>query len=64
MFDDGSGNPAVRGTPGETTTVPVTREGGRLSYQLPFDAPKVTFEGDQLTATLEGVFVDHWERIK
>jgi hypothetical protein len=63
-FDDGSGNPAVRGVAGETRSMPVTREGGRVSYQLPFDPPKVVFEGDRLTATLDGAFVDHWERMK
>jgi hypothetical protein len=63
-FDDGSGSPVVRGTPGETRTVPVTREGGRVSYQLPFDPPRVVYEGDRLTVTLEGEFVDHWERVK
>jgi hypothetical protein len=63
-FDDGSGGPIVRGTSGETRTVPVTREGGRVSYQLPFDPPKVVYEGDTLTATLEGAFVDYWERVK
>jgi hypothetical protein len=63
-FDDGSGSPVVRGTSGETRTASVTREGGRVSYQLPFDPPKVVYEGDTLTATLEGAFVDHWERVK
>ncbi|MBX9963858.1 MAG: hypothetical protein K2Y35_12425 [Burkholderiales bacterium] len=63
-FDDGSGSPVARGTSGETRTVPVTREGGRVSYQLPFDPPKVVYEGDTLTATLEGAFVDYWERVK
>jgi hypothetical protein len=63
-FDDGSGGPILRGVAGETRNAPVTREGGRVSYQLPFDPPKVVYDGDQLTAILEGAFVDHWERVK
>jgi hypothetical protein len=62
-YDDGSGNPVAHGTPGETKTAAVTREAGRLSFQLPFDPPAVVYDGDSLTATLEGAFVDHWERL-
>jgi hypothetical protein len=47
-----------------TKTVPVTSEGRKLSFKLPFDAPTVEFDGDRLTATVEGVFVDHWERVR
>lgn len=63
-FDDGSGGPVARGVNGDTKSVPVTREGGRITYKLPFDPPAVTYEGDTLTATMEGIFVDHWERLK
>lgn len=63
-FDDGSGGPVAHGVNGETKSVPVNRSGGRLSYQLPFDPPAVAYEGDSLTATMEGLFVDHWERVK
>lgn len=63
-FDDGSGGPVSRGVNGETKSVPVNREGGRISYKLPFDPPAVAYEGDSLTATMEGVLVDHWERVR
>jgi len=63
-LDDGSGNPAVYNFSGETRTAAVMREGGRISYKLPFDPPSVVYEGDKLTATLEGEFVDYWERVK
>ena len=63
-FDDGSGNPTARGVSGETKSVPATRQSGRVSYQLPFDPPAVVYDGDSLIATQEGVFVDHWERVK
>ncbi len=63
-FDDGSGGPVTRGVHGETKSVPVTRQGGRISYQLPFDPLAVVYDGDSLTATMEGVLVDYWERVK
>ena len=64
VLDDGSGKPVLYGAPGETKRVPVKREGGRISYQHPFDPPFVEIEGDTLTATFEGAFVDYWERVK
>ena len=63
-LDDGSGSPVVYNISGETKTAVVTRQGGRISYKLPFDPPSVVFEGDKLTATLEGAFIDYWERVK
>ena len=63
-LDDGSGNPVIYNFSGETKTAAVMREGGRISFQLPFDPPYVVYEGDKLTATLEGAFVDYWERVE
>jgi hypothetical protein len=31
---------------------------------LPFNEPAVVIEGDKMTATLEGAFVDYWERVR
>ena len=64
VFDDGSGKPPVYVVGGETKRTPVTRQGGRVSYQHPIDPPFVVRDGDKLTATLEGAFVDYWERVK
>jgi hypothetical protein len=64
IFDDGSGKPPVYAVGGETKRVPFTKQGGRVSYQHPINAPFIVYEGDKLTATLEGVFVDYWERVK
>jgi hypothetical protein len=63
-LDDGSGQPAIYNFSGETRTAPVTTEDRRISFKLPFDPPAVVYEGDKLTATLEGAFVDYWERLK
>jgi len=49
----------------KTETVPVNRAGCQISIQLPFDLPVVVvFDGNKITATLEDVFVDHWERVE
>ena len=63
-FDDGSGKPAAYGVAGETKRAPVKREGGRISYQHPFDPPFIVIDGDKMTATAEGLFTDYWERVK
>jgi len=49
---------------GETKRAPVTRQGAQVSYQHPIDPPYVVREGDKLTATLEGAFIDYWERVR
>ncbi len=63
-FDDGSGKGVAYGAPGETKKVPVKREAGHISYHHPFDPPFNVIEGDKMTATAEGLFVDYWERVK
>ena len=63
-FDGGSGKPMAYGAAGETKRAPVKREGGRVSYQHPFDPPFVVIDGDKMTATAEGLFTDYWERVK
>lgn len=48
----------------ETGSAPVTRGEGTISMKLPlWDEPSVVFDSDGLTATREGAFVDHWERV-
>jgi hypothetical protein len=63
-MNDGSGKPTAYNLTGATESTPVAREGGRLAFKLPFDEPSVVFEGDKFTATLEGAFVDYWERVR
>lgn len=64
VFDDGSGKPPVYMVGGETKRSPVTRRGARVSYQHPTHPPFVVWEGDKLTATLQGAFTDYWEKLK
>jgi len=62
-MDDGSGKPTAYNLTGAIESTPVTREGGRLAFKLPFGEPSVVVEGDKFTATMEGQFVDYWERV-
>ena len=64
FIDDGSGAPPVYEWGGETRRVPVTRQGGRVSHQHPLDPVFMVWDGDKETATIEGVLVDTWERVK
>lgn len=44
---------------------PVTIKGNRIEVQFPLhDEPRITFEGNKMTATRAGAFVDHWERVQ
>lgn len=63
-FDDGSGKPIFYNFSGETKSSPVKRQGATFSFKMPFDPPTVVSDGDTFTATLEGAFVDYWERVK
>jgi hypothetical protein len=49
---------------GETKTAPVKMDGRKIEVKLPFDPPSVVFDGNKLTATAEGMFVDYWEKVK
>lgn len=64
VIDDGSGNPPLYTFGGAAKRSAIIRQGGRASYQHPTHPPFVVREVDKLTATLDGVFVDHWERLK
>jgi len=64
MFDDGSGKPPIYEWGGETRRVPVMREGSRVSHPHPLDPVYMMWDGDKETATIEGVLVDHWERVR
>ena len=50
--------------PGVTKASSIDRRGGRVRIQPPFDPPTWIFDGDSLTATLEGEFADVWRRVR
>ena len=49
---------------GSTKSVKVTRDGGSIKFQPPFEAPTYEFKGDTLIATVPGKFVDTWVKVK
>jgi hypothetical protein len=62
LNDQIGGKDIVYDLSGKTQSVPVNRDGGRLQCKPPFDRPSLVFEGNKMTATLEGGFVDVWEK--
>ena len=46
-----------------TKSVPVKFEGNRIEFQ-PEGEPVAVFEGTKLTATMEGEFIDVWEKVE
>ena len=65
VFNDPDGSQGLAyDLSGETKSVAVHRDGGRIELKLPFDDVAVVFEGNKLTATVEGVFVDYWEKLR
>jgi hypothetical protein len=63
IFDDGSGNGPVYAVGGDTKRSPITKQGGRYSYQHPIDPPFIVLEKKKMTATLKGAFTDYWEKL-
>jgi len=63
-------NYEIRGTPMTYSTEEVTKsvaiknDNMKMTVIPPFDPPVLVFEGDKMTATLAGEFVDVWERLK
>jgi hypothetical protein len=64
VFDHGNGKLPDYDVTGASKTSPVTHEGPRIEFKAPFEPVTYAFEGDKWTATLEGVFVDSWERVR
>jgi hypothetical protein len=60
--DQIGGKDIVYDLAGKTQSVPVKMEGGRIEFKPPFDPPSFVFEGNKLTATLDGR-VDVWEKV-
>ena len=63
LNDQVGGKDIVYDLSGKTQSVPVKIEGGRIEFKPPFDPPVLVFEGNKMTATLEGGFVDVWEKV-
>ncbi|MCH7690230.1 MAG: hypothetical protein IIA17_04185 [candidate division Zixibacteria bacterium] len=48
----------------KTKAVSVNRDGCQISFEMPFDSVMVVFDGSKLTVSVEGEFVDHWEKVE
>jgi hypothetical protein len=62
--DPTAGKPAVVNLSAATKSVPVKTKGRRVEFKLPFDRPAILVDGDTMTATAEGAFIDYWERVQ
>ena len=50
---------------GSSGTSPVMMKGSRIEMKFPLhNEPNLAFEGNRMTATRAGAFVDHWERVR
>jgi len=54
LNDQSGGKDIVYDLSGKPQSVPVKMEGGRIEFKPPFDPPALVFEGNKITATLEG----------
>lgn len=63
LNDQIGGKEIVYDLSGKTQSVPVKMEGGRIQFKPPFDPPSLVFEGNKITATLDGR-VDVWEKVQ
>ena len=63
--DEDGGKVVTYDLSGTPATSPVSVKDRRIEFQLPLHGePAVVFEGDKLTATRKGAFIDYWERVK
>ena len=63
LTDQSGGKETVYDLSGKTQSVPVKIEGGRIEFKHPFEPPALVFEGNKITVTAEGSFVDVWEKV-
>jgi len=63
LNDQPGGKDIVYDLSEKTQSAPVKMAGGRIDFKPPFDPPVLVFEGNKMTATLEGGFVDVWEKV-
>jgi hypothetical protein len=62
--DQIGGKDTVYDLSGLTGSTPVKMEDGRLQFKVPFERPTLVFEGNKITASVEGGFVDVWEKVQ
>ena len=63
LNDQIGGKDIVYDLSGKTQSAPVKMEGERIEFKHPFEPLTLVFEGNKLTVTAEGIFVDVWEKV-
>jgi hypothetical protein len=64
MNDEAAGKGVSYDLSPTSAAAPTSIEGTRLKMRLPLhDEPTLVFDGDKMTASREGAFVDHWMRV-
>jgi hypothetical protein len=65
VTDQIGGKDIVYDLSGQTRSAPVTVDGGRLQFTLPFEPRALVFEGNKMTATAaDNTNVDTWEKVE
>jgi hypothetical protein len=59
-----AGKEPVSDFSGQTRSAPVTVEGTRIRFKMPFESPLLVFEENKITATTGEGLVDVWERVQ
>jgi hypothetical protein len=63
--DQIGGKDIVYDLSGQTRSAPVTVDGGRIQFTLPFESRALVFDGNQVTATAaNNANVDIWEKVE
>jgi hypothetical protein len=63
--DQIGGKDIVYDLSGQTRSAPVTVDGGRIQFKLPFESRPLVFEGNKVTATAaDNANVDIWEKVE
>ena len=63
LNDQIGGKEIVYDLSGKIQSAPVKMEGERIEFKHPFEPLTLVFEGNKITATAEGIFVDVWEKV-
>ncbi|MDZ7291748.1 MAG: hypothetical protein ONB44_16050 [candidate division KSB1 bacterium] len=64
LNDQISGQPIKYDLTGASQTVPVTINGSRIEFKMPFDPVTIVFDENWVTGKAEGGFTDYWERVE
>ncbi|NUO84233.1 hypothetical protein HUU05_29520 [candidate division KSB1 bacterium] len=64
VTDEAGGQKINYDLSGHSRSVPLSVNGSRLEFKMPFDASSVVFDQHWITTKTEGVYTDYWERVE